>query len=178
MTTVGELAVPARTVDGPDQLGADRYGVVCDDAGPVALVRAGDPAGPPADRAPLLVLPAGMGLTELADSPALTVLDAYPELPGFVIVDPGGEPTGVLPVEVLDEFLGSGRYQPDLSVMGPAGHGGDIDVPGDPRLPLARLRCRAPGCGYLNTLSYLDLAHPPRCVNPDLPEHALEITGV
>jgi hypothetical protein len=178
MITVGELAVPAHTLADPDQLGTDGYGVLCDDSGPVALVWADDPAGGPATLSPVLLLPAEMGLAALAESPLLVLLEEYPELPGFVVVDPDGDPVGILPVEVLDEYLGSGRYEPRPSVMGPGGYASDVDVPGDVRLPKARVRCRAAGCGYVNTLTYLDSAHPPRCANPDLAGHPLAIAGV
>lgn len=152
MTAVGEHAEP---VDG--------YGVVLDESGPVAL--AGDQ--------PAVVLPAGLTLAELAESPLLPVLDAYPELPGFVVVAPDGAVAGVLPVAVLDEYLGSGEYQPAPSVMGPGGTAGDVDVPGDSRLPRARVRCR--DCGQVNTLTFFDPAHPPSCANPDLATHPLVI---
>jgi hypothetical protein len=175
MTTVGELAVPAPTVSSLDQLGTGRYGVLCDDSGPVALVCADDRARGLAGPLPVLVLPAGLELAALAESSLLVLLDAYPQLPGFVVVDAGDDPVGVLPVEVFDEYLGSGRYEPKPSVMGPGGYASDVDVPGDARLPKARVRCRATGCGYFNTLTYLDSAHPPRCTNPDLAGHPLAI---
>ncbi|MGH3716293.1 MAG: hypothetical protein ACRDT4_22950 [Micromonosporaceae bacterium] len=169
MTTVGEHAVPAAVLAAAGDWESG-VGVVCDDAGPVAVVDTDGRAHEPV----LLVAP-GLTLAELADSALLTLLDAYPELPGFVVCETDGTVRGVLPVEVLDTYLGSGQYAPAPSVMGPGGEAGDVDVPGDPRLPRARIRCRAAGCGYVNTLAYLDPAHPPECGNPRLATHPLAI---
>ena len=188
MTTVGDHAVPAtraargepatpathgepatRATDGEPVEG---YAVVYDDTGPVATV---DASGEPA---PAVIVPADLPVAELADSPVLTVLDAYPELPGFVVIAADGALVGVLPVGVLDDYLGAGGFVPSSKTMGPVGGTGDLDVPGDPRLPIARIRCQAAGCGYVNALAFLDLAHPPTCGNPDLAAHALAVRGV
>lgn len=174
MTTVGEHLVPATTLTAPDQPHGD-FGVVVDDTGPVALVTAG--TSRLAELPPAVLVTPELTLAELADSPVLTVLDAYPELAGFVVVDEVGAVVGVLPVEVLDAYLASGRYVPPPSVMGPGGHAGDVDVPGDPRLPRARIRCRASRCGYVNTVIFLDPANLPDCENPELAAHPLAIGG-
>jgi hypothetical protein len=168
MTNVGDQAVPARTLSDPEPVGEGEYAVVVDETGPVELLSGENPAGEP-----VVTVRSDLDLAELAESPLLLLLEAYPRLPGFVVVDAEGAVTGALPVEVLDEFLGSGRFEPATTVMGPGGHAGDGDVPGDPRLPRARVRCRADGCGHVNTLTYADVARPPACTNPDLPAHPL-----
>lgn len=173
MTTVGEHALPFETLPmdadpATARMEGVRFCVLVDHEGPVALMTEPGGSAPPA-----IVVPAWLTLAELAGSSAPLLLEAWPELEGMVAVDHEGDVVGVVPVEVLDDYLGAGHYLPPPTVMGPGGHPGDVHVPGDPRLPRARIRCRA--CGFVNTLTFFDRDKPPECRNGEMGPHVLEV---
>jgi hypothetical protein len=182
----GTLAPP----DALQQLEAAQYGVVLDPSGaPVGLVLAEDLKeasrhGAPSLLSPLACLPATLvvgsevEMQRLADSEALTLFDIGAL--GAVVVDDEGV-AGILPIETVDEYLGSGAYKPAPEVMGPTAKGGDAGLGGKHQTPEGFVICVATvddaPCGHVNKVAFLDKNHLPVCQNPNLQSHTLQITS-
>ncbi|MFF4191982.1 hypothetical protein [Nonomuraea sp. NPDC001831] len=115
--------------------------------------------------APPCVVAAGRTtFAEFCDGLPVTLLDLGTET--VVLLDDRRRIGGVLPVEAVQRYLGSGAHVPEPSEMGPHGSSDDHVVHGLPGLPLARVICREPGCGLINSLPYFDPDQPPYCRNP------------
>jgi hypothetical protein len=183
------------------QLAIGNYGVVLDqDGAPVALVVAEDleqaaNKGMPSLLSSLAGLPATVivgsevEMQKLADSEALTLFDVGAR--GAVVLDDEGV-VGILPVETIDEYLGSGEYKPAPETMGPSAKAADTGLGGSHQSPSGRVTCAADvvlggdvkldlgkptcvKCGYTNEIFFLDENNLPACQNPDLPSHTLKL---
>lgn len=121
--------------------------------------------------APVVVVPDQTTFADLAGSLAVTLLDLEPL--ALVLTASGGRVVGVLPVEEFVAYLV--EHAPEPQRMGPHGSTDDGDLHGPPTVPLARVVCRAPGCGHVNELPYYNRAHPPACQHPTLPRHELRV---
>lgn len=171
-----------------EQLAAGYYGVILDrDDTPVALIvfedlkRAttrGAPSllGPAAGLPPTVIAGGEVQMETLVESGALTLFDVGAQ--GAVVLDDEGV-VGVLPVEVVEEYLGTGEYELPTKTMGPSAAIGDTGLGGAHQTPLGSVVCIAlvetKRCGYVNKLAFLDEAHMPMCQNPDLSPHKLDI---
>ncbi|MFI6924530.1 hypothetical protein ACIBIZ_31625 [Nonomuraea spiralis] len=131
--------------------------VAAAEGGPDAVVRVHAP--------PCVVAAERTTFAEFCDGLSVTLLDLGAE--AVVLLDDGRRISGVLPVEAVQRYLGSGAHVPEPSEMGPHGSSDDHLVHGLPGLPLARVLCREAGCGLVNSLAYFDPARPPYCRNPD-----------
>jgi hypothetical protein len=80
---------------------------------------------------------------------------------------------GILPVEAVGDYLGSGEYQQQGKTMGDIGAVGDTGLGGRHQPPKCLVKCSE--CGYLNELSFLDRRKLPTCQNPDVPTHKLKL---
>ena len=164
---------------------SEEYAVLVEEDEPLSLVdtddlsaalAAGSPAlnDPAAPLPPAIVVSGDATLSDIAASPVIILmLDTDPAVHGLIVVGADGEIVGVLPAVVIDEYLGSGNFVPRATTMGPASHPGDINVPGAVQLARARVRCRAPGCGFINSLSFFDSHVPPICQNRVPESHRL-----
>ena len=140
--------------------------------------------GAPSLLSPLTGLPATLvvgsevEMQRLADSEALTLFDIGAL--GAVVVDDEGV-AGILPIEAVDEYLGSGAYKPAPEVMGPTAKGGDTGLGGKHQTPEGFVICVATVddalCGHVNKVAFLDKNHLPICQNPNLQSHTLQITS-
>jgi hypothetical protein len=122
--------------------------------------------------APVVVAPDQTTFAGLAGSLAVTLLDLEP--PALVLTA-GDRVVGVLPVEEFVAYLV--EHAPEPQRMGPHGSTDDGELHGPPTVPLARVVCRAAGCGHVNELPYYNRTHPPACQNPALPAHQLQVRG-
>jgi hypothetical protein len=156
----------------------DHLVVVDNDGRPVALLTS-VPDVPLADVdwPPLVTLPATTSLKSFVGTSAVTLLDLDVDLPGLVVVDNDDYDAvvDVIPIERVEQFLAGGGHRPESTMMGPVGPTGDASLAGDPRLPVARVRCAATDCGYVNALRFFDASRPPKCANPDRVPHTLVI---
>lgn len=163
-------------------LAAARYGLVTSPDGglPIALITAADLAGGPLDpdrdaALPAAVyVPADYTLHDLTAPGVLLLLD-LPGVHGAVVLSDRGVPDGVIPSEVVDEYLGSGAHRPDEIRRGAVGDPGDGRLGGLPRLPAVRVLCAKPGCRYPNDLIEFAPGDPPVCANPDKTPHQLRL---
>lgn len=153
----------------------DHLVVVDDDGTPVALLTS-VPEVPLAevDWPPMVTVPATTSLGSFVGTTAITLLDLDADLPGLVVVD-NDAVVDVIPIERVEGFLASGGHRPESTVMGPVGSTGDASMVGDPRLPVARVRCAETDCGYVNALTFFDVRRPPRCANPARVPHTLVV---
>ena len=163
------LRAPATPAEALGLLGDRTYAVLVDETGHVlALGTAADLAEGRA-LPPGVEIPAGMLLDEVVGSEAVTLLDLNPH--GAVVVR-DGEVVGVLSATMIDEAAAAGRVESRTM-----GEGTDSGLPGDIRVPTARVRCRWPDCGHVNVLTFYDPDRPDSCANPDLPAHAVTLSG-
>jgi hypothetical protein len=128
------------------------------------------------DWPPVITIPATMSAEEFVATPGVTLLDLSDDVPGVVLVD-GDRPVGVVPIETIDHLAASGGFEPPPTTRGPFGYAGDAALAGEVSLPSARVRCAAPGCGFVNTLVFFDRTVPPPCANPGLPAHRLTVAA-
>jgi hypothetical protein len=80
---------------------------------------------------------------------------------------------GVLPVEAVEEYLGSGEYELPTKTMGPSASAGDTGLGGSHQTPFGMVTCAE--CGFSNTLAFVDEEHLPDCQNPEKPTHTLKL---
>jgi hypothetical protein len=183
MTTTFDLLPESLTpAEAGSRLTAGNYGVVLDKNGaPAALVVAKDLEQAASHGAPSLLHPsAGLPPTVIvggevemqifAESGAMTLFDVG--VRGAVVLGDEGV-VGVLPVEAVDEYLGSGEYELPTKTMGPSASVGDTGLGGAHQTPLGRVTCAA--CGFVNTVFFLDKEHLPTCQNPGRPTHTLSL---
>ncbi|MGV9816919.1 hypothetical protein [Nocardia xishanensis] len=137
-----------------------------------AAVVAGLPTIGALDAPPCVVVKDQTTFAEYCDTLAVTLLDLGPDQ--VVLLNERDQVSGVLPASVIQQYLGSGGHTPEPSEMGPHGSTDDQTAHGPSRLPLARVLCREPGCGVINTLAFYDPKRPPRCQNRSS-EHTLRI---
>lgn len=122
--------------------------------------------------APVVVVDASSTLAELADSDAITLLDLG--VPRIIVVE-GDRPTSALPVSVVEDYLASAAHPRQHTTMGPHGASADASLAGRPQVGAARVVCRHPDCGHVNTLVYYDPRRPPQCTNLNQTTHTLVI---
>lgn len=158
------------------------WGVVTSEAGePLSLVEredleAAEKEGTPklsqsASASPPVILAHGdVDMNALANSAAIKLFDRGAR---GVVVREGERVTGVLPRQVLDEFIGSDAYRPDVKTMAFSGNTGDSALAGSLQTPLAKIRCLQ--CGFVNTLADLDEESLPPCQNQAVEPHILKI---
>lgn len=173
---------PSASVAEAGQALADAaFAVVVDPGGgpPVALLTPEDLVGATrtaladADPPTAVCLADDLLLDELTAPEVLAVLDAL-DVRGVVLVNADGEPVAVLPMTVVDTYLGSGEHRPADDVRGPYGDAGDARLGGRPRIRAVRVVCAKPACRYSNELlDYAWNGESPVCQNPDIPSHQL-----
>jgi hypothetical protein len=121
---------------------------------------------------PLLVIPPDLTVARFIASDAVTLLDLDPT---FAVVLDGKELRGVIPISTLDGALA------EVDQYAQGRHlGFDFDTQsatdsllGGSVIPVvARVVCGR--CGYVMRLVFYDRTRPPRCANPDVPEHLFE----
>jgi hypothetical protein len=157
------------------------YGVIQDEQELIALVLAED-LNQAASRGisslldvlsgipPSVIVGCEIEMQQLVNSPAMTFFDVGTK--GAIVVGNDGV-VGVLPVEVVDDYVNSDEYQPPVEVLGDS-HSGDSMLGGYFQTPSGIAICAAPGCGYPNKLADFDPDYPPNCQNPSLPQHQLQ----
>lgn len=168
------------------RLAGRRWGVVINAAGkPVGLVeaeylqacaRAGAESldDPVVGVAPAVVVDGSLTLDAFTDSEAVSLLDVG--APGLVVMSEAGL-IGIVPAQILDDFLAD-RYG-SLPSRTQGVHGtADAILPGLPQTGLAVLTCRRPGCGVETVIAFYDPQRPPRCANPELPPHPIQLAAV
>ena len=186
-----------------EQLAAGDYGVVLDqDDTPAALIVAQDLEQAASRSAPSLldstaslpptvIVGSELQMQDLVESGALTLFDVGAR--GAVVLGDEGV-VGVLPVAVVDKYLGSGEYELPTKPQGPTAAISGTGLGGTHQSPLASVMCVAlvdlagnivlepaevvcVSCGHINRLAFLDKEHMPMCQNPDLPSHTLKIAS-
>jgi hypothetical protein len=165
------------------QLAAGLYGVVMDEEGvPLALVvtedlvRAADNGAPAlltpaASLPPSILVGSAVSMQEFGDSGATTLFDIGAH--GAVVTDDTGV-AGVLPVAVVDAYLGSGEYTPPSTARGESGGGGTATrLGGSFQTPVGTIVCTQ--CGFINTVHFI--VNLPLCQNTQQPSHTLQLPG-
>jgi hypothetical protein len=129
-----------------------------------------------ASLSPAVVVGSEIQMQELVESGAMTVFDIGAQ--GAVVLGDEGV-VGVLPVEAIEEYLGSGEYKLPTREMGPSAVSGDANLGGEHQTPLGKMLCTAlvdsERCNYINEMVFLDKDHMPICQNPNLPSHTLQV---
>jgi hypothetical protein len=110
-----------------------------------------------------------MFLEDVVGSRSVTLLELNPH--GAALVR-GSEVLGVVSAAMIDEVVSAG-YVASRTM----GEGADSGLPGEVRVPTARVMCAWPGCGYVNVMTFYDPDRPERCANRDLPVHAITLRG-
>jgi hypothetical protein len=127
---------------------------------------------------PTVVVGSEIPMNQLANSSVMTLFDVGAK--GAIVLGKQGV-VGILPVEIIDQFIGSGNYQPLENVLGDNNSittrsitdgilGGDYQTPTGIKI------CAYPGCSYPNVLADFDPDYPPQCKNPHLTPHSLQLT--
>jgi hypothetical protein len=180
---VGHAEVPdTRSPEEVPRLVGDRdYAVIVDPAGrAVGLVTAAEVASlaaatlADARLAPVVTLEADRTLAQLAGSPTMTLLELASDA---AVLTRDERVVGVVAVATIAEELRRRRIRAPSRTMGPHGGSEDGSLPGATLVGRATVRCRAPGCGYPKALDFYDRRKPPKCDNPDLPPHTLDLAG-
>ncbi|MGI5499236.1 hypothetical protein [Lentzea sp. CA-135723] len=168
-TSFAVLRVPVPPAEALGLLGDRTYAVLVDEAGHVlALGTAADLAGG-RSLPPGVEIPAGISLDDVVGGEAMTLLDLNPH--GAVVVR-DRDVLGVISAAMIDEAASSGQVASRTM-----GEGTDSGLPGDIRVPTARVTCAWPSCGHVNALTFYDPDRPDDCANPDLPAHAITLSG-
>lgn len=174
---IPETLTPA---EASSKLTAGNYGVILDSYGtPIALVVAKDleqavnrgvPSlrHPSASLPPIIIIGSEIEMQMLAESKALTMFDVGAR--GAVVVG-DKEVVGVLPVEVVDKYMGSGEYKPLNKTKGLFASKGDTGLGGRFQTPRGKVRCLE--CGFVNTVDFIDENNLPTCQNQEEPPHTL-----
>ncbi|MGK3206875.1 hypothetical protein [Amycolatopsis sp. MEPSY49] len=163
------LREPASPAEALGLLGDRTYAVLVDESGHVlALGTAADLAEGRA-LPPGVEIPIGIPLDDVVGGEAVTLLDLNPH--GAVVVR-DSEVLGVISTAAIDEAASAGQIASRTM-----GEGTDSALPGDIRVPTARVSCAWPGCGHVNTLTFYDPDRPGGCANPDLPAHTITLSG-
>jgi hypothetical protein len=163
------------------------HGVVIDEQGvPAALVVAEDldqaaSQGAPFLLHPLSTLPPVVIVGSQASMQDLVIRDTTLKsfiagARGAVVLDDEGI-FGIVPIETIRQFLGTGQVQVGGGSLGFPAFLGDIGLPGDPHLPpWCRVICAE--CGFVNELPFLDRRNLPPCQNTDtnVPPHTLKLS--
>jgi hypothetical protein len=165
------------------QLAGDAYGIVVDSGGsPVALVSAEDVKQAAsqgvallkdslANLPPVVVIGSEVTMQALAESSTMTLFDIGAR--GAVLLDDANTIVGVLPLDAIDEYLGSGAYELLIKTMGSPSNVGDANLGGSHQTPVGKVICKA--CSFVNTVTYLDKKRLPACQNPNVPSHTLKL---
>lgn len=169
------------------ELSQETYGVIQDDKEPCALILIDDLQQAASNGAasimdllktlpPAVIVGCELEMQQLANSNVMTLFDVGAK--GAIVLGNQGV-VGVLPVEVIDEFIGSGKYKPLENVLGDGNttrSATDGILGGSYQTPAGLKICAYPGCSYSNQLAYFDPDYPPQCKNPHLTPHALQLT--
>jgi hypothetical protein len=150
-------------------LGDRTYAVLVDESGHVVALGTAAELAERIALAPGVEIPAGTPLDDVVGGRAVTLLELNPH--GAVLVR-GGEVLGVVTAAMIDEVASAGNVASRTM-----GESADSGLPGDVRVPTARVMCAWPGCGHVNVMTFYDPDRPGRCANPDLPIHAVTLSG-
>jgi hypothetical protein len=184
LSTFALLPGSLSPADARASLPADTYGVILDAQGEACgLVTADDLAAvaqrdaptllhPAAGLHPVVVIGGAWDMHTLVESDVMPLFDLGAR--GAIVLDDAGI-VGVLPVAVVDTYLGSGAYELPTTTMGPSAKGGDASLAGAFQTPRGKLVCAV--CGYSNTVAFFDEEYPPLCQNTEVPEHRLTRGG-
>lgn len=164
------LATELSVAQARKQLKGGQYGIVLDhEQNPIALITIEDLADPApslldAKLPPAVIVGSDMSIQQLADSDLITFFDLGTH--GAIVLAESGEVAGVLPIEAVDAYLGSGSYESLSGTrIGPSASAADAALGGRIKPPKGKVVCAK--CKYVNTVSYLDEEYLPLCQNPD-----------
>jgi hypothetical protein len=121
---------------------------------------------------PAVVVPADWTFAHLVESDAVTLLDLGGV--GVVLVH-DEKPVGLVPLAEIRRHRDVERLLL-TRILGDSDAAADGVLAGDYQTAFGRVLCRSLNCGFPNTVGFFDRFRPPRCANPDLPEHPLTIT--
>ena len=131
---------------------------------------------PLAGLAPIVIVGEQIEMQKLVESDSITLFNAGAR--GAIVTDDEGI-VGVLPSQIIDDFLGSGESLPPINTMNYSFLTGDSSLAGRYRTPKGYVQCVAVidsfPCGYTNNVVFFDASKLPRCKNPSLPEHTLTL---
>lgn len=170
-----------------EELSRETYGVLQDDEEPRALILIDDLQQAASNGVasimdllkslpPAVIVGCELEMQQLANSSVMTLFDVGAK--GVIVLGNQGI-VGVLSVEVIDEFIGSGRYKPLENVLGDGNttkSTTDGILGGDYQTPAGIKICAYPGCSHRNVLADFDPDYPPQCKNPHLTPHPLQLT--
>jgi hypothetical protein len=163
------LREPVTPAEALGLLGDRTYAVLVDEAGHIVAMGTAADLAEGRNLPPGVEIPAGMLLDDVVSSEAVTLLDLNPH--GAVVVR-DAEVLGVISAAVIDEAASAGHVASRTM-----GEGTDSGLPGNVRVPTARVTCIWQGCGHVNVMTFYDPDRPDRCANPDLPTHAVTLSG-
>jgi hypothetical protein len=146
-------------------LGDRKYAVVVDETGHVVALGTATELAEGRPLPPGVEIPAGIPLVEVVNGEAVTLLELNSH--GAVVVRES-EVLGVVPASVIDETVASGHVA--SRTMGEAS---DSALPGDIRVPTARIMCAWLGCGYINVITFYDPDRPSSCGTATCPTMSL-----
>jgi hypothetical protein len=170
-----------------EKLSGETYGVIQDDKESQALILIDDLQQAASNGVssimdllktlpPAIIVGHELEMQQLANSSVMTLFDVGAK--GAIVLGNQGV-VGVLPVEIIDEFIGSGKYKPLENVLGDDNTAKGITdgiLGGDYQTPAGIKICAYPGCSHPNVLADFDPDYPPQCKNPHLPPHPLQLT--
>ena len=81
---------------------------------------------------------------------------------------------GVLPVDIMGKYLGSGEFKSLPKSMRMSASPVDTSLGGLPQPLLGIITCQE--CGYRNKVIFIDEKNLPTCQNPDKPHHTLKLS--
>ena len=165
-TSFAVLPSSLAPADALARLGDRTYAVLVDEAGRVIALGTATELLEGADLPPAVEIPAGLPLDKVLDGEAVTLLDLNRH--GAVVVE-ARTVVGVVPAEVIDEEVATGKHVGSRTM-------GDAQLPGEVRVPVARVVCLWRGCGFVNEITFYDPDRPQDCGNPELPAHAIVVT--
>lgn len=170
-----------------EELSGETYGVLQDDKKPLGLILIDDLQQAVSNSVaslldllkslpPSVIVGCEIEMQQLTNSSVMTLFDVGAR--GAIVLGNKGV-IGVLPIEVIDDFIASGEYKPLENVLGDDNTtrgAADGILGGDYQTPAGTKVCAYPGCGYSNILADFDRDYPPQCKNPNLPPHLLKLT--
>lgn len=111
-------------------------------------------------------------MQDLADPAAMTLFKVGAR--GAIALDDEEKVVGVLPVEVLNQYLDSLPVKRTMSDLTLSGAAGDTGLAGSHQLPVGTVICAT--CGHLNKVAFLDPDFLPTCKNPNPPSHTMKLS--
>lgn len=162
------------------ELPVGNYGVVLDSKGlPVALVasedmeRAADRSvpvlkDPSSGLPPTIIVGSEVEIQLLVQSEALTLFSVGAR--GAVVME-NREVVGILPKIIITKYIRKSESTATTKSMRTAPGIVDTELGGSFTAPLGRIRCS--GCGFTNTVAFIDGDNLPQCQNLAKPSHTL-----